>query len=97
MGRFNVVVSVAYDSDVEKVREILFQLTKAHPKVLTYPEPQVTLARFGTYALDFDIKATVADIFDGVFVASDVRFAILKAFQEKGIVIPQPPAVSVAR
>jgi potassium-dependent mechanosensitive channel len=57
----------------------------------------VTLARFGTYSLDFDIKATVADIFDGVFVASDVRFAILKAFQEKGIVIPQPPLVSIAK
>ncbi len=97
LGRFNVVVGVSYDSDVEKVRELLFQITKAHPKVLTYPEPQVTLARFGTYSLDFDIKATVADIFDGVFVASDVRFAILKAFQEKGIVIPQPPLVSIAK
>ncbi len=97
MGRFNVVVGVAYDSDVEKVQELLFQITKAHPKVLTYPEPQVTLARFGTYSLDFDIKATVADIFDGIFVASDVRFAILKEFKEKGIVIPQPPLVSIAK
>ena len=97
MGRFTVNVSVAYDSDAEKVRELLQQLTKAHPNVLTYPEPVVTLQKFGTYSLDFEIKGTVSDIFYGVLVASDLRFAILKAFQEKGIVIPQPSLVSVTR
>ena len=97
MGRFTVNVSVAYDSDAEKVRELLLQLTKAHPNVLTYPEPVVTLQKFGTYSLDFEIKGTVGDIFYGVFVSSDLRFAILKAFAEKGIVIPQPSLVSVAR
>ena len=97
MGRFTVNVSVAYDSDAEKVRELLLQLTKAHPNVLTYPEPVVTLQKFGTYSLDFEIKGTVGDIFYGVFVSSDLRFAILKAFHEKGIVIPQPSLVSVTR
>ncbi len=97
MGRFTVNVSVAYDSDAEMVRDLLLQLTKAHPNVLTYPEPVVTLQKFGTYSLDFEIKATVGDIFYGVFVASDVRFAVLRAFHEKGIVIPQPPVVAVAR
>ena len=97
MGRFTVNVSVAYDSDAEKVRDLLTQLTKAHPNVLTYPEPVVTLQKFGTYSLDFEIKGTVGDIFYGVFVASDLRFAILKAFQEKGIVIPLPPVVGVTR
>ena len=65
--------------------------------MLTYPEPVVTLQRFGTYSLDFEIKGTVGDIFYGVLVASDLRFAILKAFGEKGIIIPQPPLVSVTR
>jgi potassium-dependent mechanosensitive channel len=97
MGRFTVNVSVAYDSDAEKVKELLLQLTKAHPNVLTYPEPVVTLQKFGIYSLDFEIKGTVGDIFYGVFVASDVRFAILRAFAEKGIVIPQPSLVSVQR
>ena len=97
MGRFTVNVSVAYDSDVELVKTLLFQLTKAHPNVLTYPEPVVTLQKFGTYSLDFEIKGTVGDVFYGVFVASDIRFAILKAFKEKAIVIPVPAAVSVVR
>ena len=97
MGRFTVNVSVAYDSDAEKVKELLLQLTKAHPNVLTYPEPVVTLQKFGTYSLDFEIKGTVSDIFYGVLVASDLRFAILKAFAEKSIVIPQPSIVSIQR
>jgi small-conductance mechanosensitive channel len=97
MGRITVNVSVAYDSDVELVKNLLFQITKSHPNVLTYPEPVVTLQKFGAYSLDFEIKGTVADIFYGVFVASDIRIAILKAFKEKEIVIPQPAAVSVVR
>ncbi len=95
MGRFTVHVSVAYDSDAEAVRVLLFQLAKAHPSVLTYPEPIVTLSKFGTYSLDFEIKGTVGDIFYGIFVASDLRMAILKAFREKGIVIPHPPVVGI--
>ena len=85
MGRFTVNVSVAYDSDAEKVKELLQQLTKAHPNVLTYPEPVVTLQKFGTYSLDFEIKGTVGDIFYGVLVASDLRFAILKALAKRGL------------
>jgi potassium efflux system protein len=79
------------------VKELLQQLTKAHPNVLTYPEPVVTLQKFGVYSLEFEVKGTVGDIFYGVLVASDLRISILKAFAEKGIDIPQPPLVSVTR
>ncbi|MGQ0486303.1 MAG: DUF3772 domain-containing protein [Hyphomicrobiales bacterium] len=97
LGRFTVTVSAAYDSDAEAVRDLLTHLTRAHPKVLTYPEPQITLARFGAYAIEFEIKAHVADVFEGVFVASDLRYEILKAFREKGITIPVAPVVSMPR
>lgn len=97
MGRFTVNVSVDYDSDVEVVKALLFQITKAHPNVLTYPEPVVTLQKFGTYSLDYEVKGTVADVFYSVFVASDIRISIVKAFKEKGIIIPIPAAVSVVR
>jgi len=97
MGRFTVNVSVDYDSDVEVVKALLFQITKAHPNVLTYPEPVVTLQKFGTYSLDYEVKGTVADVFYNVFVASDIRISIVKAFKEKGIIIPIPAAVSVVR
>jgi small-conductance mechanosensitive channel len=97
LGRLTVNASAAYDSNAEEVRDLLVKLTRAHPKVLTYPEPQVTLARLGPWSIDFEIKAHVADVFEAVIVASDLRYEILKAFREKGITIPLAPGVSIAR
>lgn len=91
MGRFTVNVMVDFASSAGTVRDLLIEITKAHPKVLTYPEPVVTLARIGPYGLDFEIKGNVADIFEGVFVASDIRHTILERFAEKSIVIAHVP------
>ncbi|MBC8036165.1 MAG: mechanosensitive ion channel family protein, partial [Rhizobiales bacterium] len=93
IGRFAVSVTVAFDSKPEEVRDLLMELTRSHPKVLTWPEPQVLLARIGPNGLDFEIKANVAHIYDGGIVASDLRLAILKTFAENAITIPRPPAL----
>ena len=90
MGKFTVAVSVVYGSDAEVVHELLLEAARSHPKVLTFPEPLVFLQRFGPYGLDFEIKAAVADIFLGAFVANDLRQTILKVFAEKAITIAQP-------
>jgi small-conductance mechanosensitive channel len=92
MGRFLIAVSVALDSDAEKVRDTLVEVARSHPKVLTYPEPVAILAKFGQWSLDFEMRPLVADVFDAGNVASDIRFALLKAFAEKGITIATPPA-----
>jgi small-conductance mechanosensitive channel len=97
LGRLTVHVGAAYDCNAEEVRDLLFKLARAHVKVLTYPEPQVTLSRFGPYAIEFEIKAHVADVFEAVVVASDLRYEILKAFREKAITIPLAPVVSMPR
>ncbi|MBI2719796.1 MAG: mechanosensitive ion channel family protein [Rhizobiales bacterium] len=92
-GRFTVAVSVEYGSDAAKVRDLLLDCARSHPKVLTFPEPQALLVRFGAYGLDFEIKAAVADIFEGAIVANDLRHAILKTFGEKTISIARPLAL----
>lgn len=98
MGRFLVAVTVDYQNEADKVRDLLLELARAHPKVLTFPEPQVMLARFGPLGLDFELRAHVADIFDGYPVASDLRYAVLARFREKGITIPkQVTVLQVAR
>ena len=93
MGRFAVQVTVEYGSDAEQVREILMACAKNHPKVLSFPEPMVFLNKFGQSGLEFEIKAAVADIFYGAFVATDLRYAILKAFAAKAIGFAQPLAL----
>ncbi len=96
MGRFTVAVTVDYQSDAEEVRKILLETAREHAKVLTSPEPAVVLVRFGASGLDFELRAFVADVFQGGIVASDIRFSLLTLFREKGITIPQPVAVMQA-
>ncbi len=93
MGRFLVAVTVDYGSDAENVRKLLASAARAHPKVLTHPEPAVLLARFGPNGLDFELRAFVADIFEAAGIASEIRFRVLELFREKGIMIAQPVAL----
>ena len=93
MGRFLVAVTVDYGSDAELVKKILLEAAREHEKVLTHPQPNVTLARFSQSGLDFELRAYVADILEGAGVASDLRFALLGLFAEKGISIAHPVAL----
>jgi potassium-dependent mechanosensitive channel len=96
-GRVTVSVSIPYSEDAEKIAAMLQKIMASNAKILSYPEPQVLLSKFGAYALEFDMKFSIADIFEGVPIASDIRVAILKALAEKGVAIPVPPNVSVIR
>jgi len=90
IGRITVPVGVAYGSDPEKVREILIRCARDHPKVLSYPEPFVTWMDFGASSLEFEIRAFLADISDGLSVRTDLRFAIYRALKDAGVEIPFP-------
>jgi small-conductance mechanosensitive channel len=96
MGRFLVAVTVDYGSDAEQVRKMLVEAARSHPKVLTSQEPSAILARFGPNGLDFELRAFVADVFEGAAVASDIRFRLLGLFREKGITIAHPVALMQA-
>ncbi len=93
MGQFLVSVTVDYHVDAEQVQKLLLETARAHPKVLTSPEPGVVLARFGPSGLDFELRGFVGDVFARNQVASDIRFSLLGLFREKGITIPVPVPV----
>ncbi|MFO0993478.1 MAG: DUF3772 domain-containing protein [Hyphomicrobiales bacterium] len=90
LGRFTVSVGVAYNSDVEHIRNIMLDIAKAHRKVLTYPEPTALLTNFALNSMTFELRGHVADIFEAAVVASDIRLALVKTFHEKGIIMPVP-------
>lgn len=90
IGRFIVTVGVGYDSDPDKVKEILLDCSKNHPLVLSYPEAYVVFSEFGASSLDFELRGYLADCGNGLSVKSDLRFAVLKRFREEGIEIPFP-------
>lgn len=90
VGRIKVNVGVGYDSDPEQVRKILLDCANAHAEVVSSPAPRVIFMDFGASSLDFQLRVFLRDIGDCTTVASDLRFAIFRAFADAGIEIPFP-------
>ncbi len=90
LGRILIKVGIAYDSDVEKARDILLAIAREHPQILQNPAPVALLAGFGDSAVNFELIAVVGNVGEAGQVKSDVHFAILKRFREANIVIPYP-------
>lgn len=90
LGRVEIPVSVAYESDPHQVMQILLDLANEHPLVLHNPEPSVAFLAFGAFSLDFELRVYLADLFNGTQVRNDIRIGILDAFAKAGIVIPLP-------
>ncbi|OAE47124.1 mechanosensitive ion channel family protein [Agrobacterium tumefaciens] len=88
--RAEIPVSVAYDSDPQKVMDILLELVRAQPPVLRNPEPHVEFLRFGDFSLDFELRFHLADLSNGLAVKNALRIAILQRFRDEGIAIPFP-------
>ena len=88
--RESVTVGVAYGSDVELVRKILFEAAKNHKTVLKAPIPRVLFTDFADSSLNFKLIFTLNDSFETRFVQSDLRFEIDKKFRENGVSIPFP-------
>lgn len=87
-GRAVVPIMVGKSSDPAAVREILLAVAKAHPLVLTYPEPNVLFMAFDKDSLNFQLRVFLADIGQGVQVSSDLRFEALARFRQADILLP---------
>jgi len=88
--REHIQVSVAYDSDVNLVQQLLIDCAAQHTEVLNKPTPSVLLKDFGDNALIFQLFFTINKSFIAERVKSDIRFSILTAFDENKIDIPFP-------
>jgi len=87
-------VSVAYDSDVALVTQLLLQAATSQPRVLTEPAPSVVLMAFGADGLDFKLGYWIADPENGSDnLRSLVNLEILRLLREHNIEIPYPQRV----
>jgi len=86
--RMEIPVGVAYGTDPQTVLELLLGIARAHPEVLSDPEPAAVFAGFGDSSLDFELRAwTTGDI---VRIPSELRVSVNRALAEAGIEIPFP-------
>jgi small-conductance mechanosensitive channel len=90
----STVVSVAYDSDVEQVIQVLSEAARSQPRVLADPPPSVALSAFGADGLEFTLGYWIADPENGLLgLRSLINRSILQSLREKGIEIPYPQRV----
>lgn len=88
--RFMVEVGVAYGSDTELVKTTLIQCVSNHKDVSTEHPILVRFDDFGDSSLLFRVFFWSHKMWEIELIRSDIRFAIDKAFREKGITIPFP-------
>ncbi|MGI9381261.1 MAG: mechanosensitive ion channel domain-containing protein [Methyloligellaceae bacterium] len=89
-GRVVVDVGVAYDSDPERVFELLMEIARSQPKALRNPQPRCLFSDFADSALIFSLRVYIANVEDTFEVRTSVRNAIWKKFREEGIEIAFP-------
>jgi small-conductance mechanosensitive channel len=88
--RRDLLVGVAYGSDVERVKATLMDVARSHPHVLTDPAPTVLFTAFGASSLDFILRVWVDHIDFSLSTLSDLHEGVNTAFAEAGIEISFP-------
>lgn len=94
-NRYEAPFSVSYDTDINRVPEIVCKAVAAHKDVLQTPyPPDCELRGFGDSGVDFSVEFWINGIDDGRHkYTSDVLFIIWNALKDAGIEIPYPHRV----
>ena len=93
-NRLFLPLQVAYGSDLDQVREVLLDIARRHPKVLTQPGPAVFLRNFGESGIDLDLAIWIDTPDEGErLLRSEINWSIWRAFKAQGIEIPFPQRV----
>ncbi|MEN9851423.1 MAG: hypothetical protein RL128_1586 [Pseudomonadota bacterium] len=94
-NRYEAPFSVSYETDINRVPEIIETAVTALAFVLQEPDgPDCELRGFGESSVDFAVEYWVAGIGDGKNkYASQVNFAIWNALKAAGIEMPYPHRV----
>ncbi|RSK38821.1 mechanosensitive ion channel family protein [Hymenobacter perfusus] len=90
--RVDLDCGVAYDSDLERVRDVVLGSLQGFPKLLTDRPPEVMFTGFGDSAITFTLRFWIPyqKQVDYVGAKSEAIMRIKRAFDEAGIVIPFP-------
>ncbi|RRD95844.1 mechanosensitive ion channel family protein [Clostridiales bacterium COT073_COT-073] len=85
--RVDLAFNVSYDSDIEKVKQLLTRMINAHPKILKDPEPFLRLTAQAASSLTFTSRSWVnADDYWEVYF--DLMEESKKILDQAGIEIP---------
>lgn len=85
--RIDLVISVAYESDIDKVKAVLLDLAKNHEFVLQEEPQLVFISAFSSSSIDMNLRFWVAS--ENYWPTLwDMREKVKVAFEQNGITIP---------
>ena len=91
-ARVDIKVTVPYDANPSKVRDLMLSAARAYPLCLKNPPPNCWLREFADNGLQFLLIFWIPDVHEGRYgPQSDVMMAILDKFSKEGIIIPTLP------
>jgi MscS family membrane protein len=85
-----VTLGIGYNSDVERVKELLLEIARENPLVLADPAPVALFTAFGDSALSMLLLFWVDDPARLGSVTDQLNCTILRRFREERIEIPFP-------
>lgn len=88
--RLLIPVGIAYGSDAALAQKVMLDAVKSNALVLAEPPPTVFFLGFGDSALNYEVRAFVAEPSHRLPVLHDLHIAIDQALRENGISIPFP-------
>ena len=89
LRQVDVLVGVAYDTDIARALELVRALLAQNPKVLQEPKPVISVLALADSSVRLAVRpwTSVTDFSD---VSSDVTLAVFAAFRANGISMPVP-------
>jgi potassium efflux system protein len=88
--RRQIQIGVGYSTDIDQALEIVREVAKKHPLVLSDPECLVTFDDFGESSLLISLRYFIEHLDKRLTVDSELRLQISRRFREAGIEIAFP-------
>jgi small-conductance mechanosensitive channel len=89
-SRVDLHVGVAYGSDLEAVRQCLYDVAAGNQNALKDPPPEVLLTAFGDHAIQFELRAFCLFDFGRQTLLDELHSAVYREFAKRGIQLASP-------
>ncbi len=90
LRRAEINVGVAYGTDPRRVLDLLVEVAKQHPDIISEPPPIAVFHGFGESSLDFSLRAWTNTVDRFITIRSELTVSVNAALVEAGIEIPFP-------
>jgi len=95
LGRILVRIPLTPVEDPQQVIDILVDVARQNPGVMTTPPPNATLDQISTSSHEFTLRATLSDVTASTMVQSQLRLEILRRLRSAGLYgVPAAPAAA---